>query len=1357
VIKKQNEAPVITGQQAVSMNQGASVTIDLSHLIVTDPDNRYPTGFTLKVFAGNNYAFKGTAVTPSANFSGQLTVPVTVNDGENESNSFDLKIDVIKKQNEAPVITGQKPLSVNQGGILTIEFSHLIVNDPDNTYPTSFTLKVFGGNNYTFNETTITPSPNFSGQLTIPVTVNDGQSESNRFDLKIDVIKKQNVAPVITGQGPLSVDQGESLTIALGHLTVTDSDNTYPTGFTLKVFAGNNYTSTGSTITPSANFSGQLTVPVTVNDGENESNRFNLKVNVIKKQNEAPVITGQQSLSMDQGASLTIQLPHLIVTDSDNSYPTGFTLKVFGGNNYAFNGTTVTPSANFSGQLTVPVTVNDGANESNSFDLKIDVIKKQNEAPVITGQGPLSVDQGESLTIALGHLTVTDPDNTYPTGFTLKVFAGNNYTFNGTTVTPSANFSGQLTVPVTVNDGANESNRFALKINVIKKQNEPPIITGQQSLSMDQDASLTIQLAHLIVTDSDNSYPTGFTLKVFGGNNYAFNGTTITPSANFSGPLTVPVTVSDGVNESNRFDLKVNVIKKQNKAPVITGQKPLSVNQGESLTIEFGHLTVTDSDNTYPTGFILKVFNGNNYAFNGTTITPSANFSGQLTVPVTVNDGANESNSFNLKVNVIKKQNEAPVITGQKPLNVNQGGSLTIEFSHLIVTDPDNTYPTGFTLKVFPGINFSLTGSTITPSPTSFIGTLTATVTVNDGQHESNFFYLKIDVLKTQNLVPQITGQQALKINEEETFTLQPGILSVVDPDNVYPKDFSFKISEGLNYKISGLTIIPVQDFSGGLTVPVIINDGKNDSAPYNLKIEVAPVNDAPRISGQVPLTTNKNTLISLALSDLTVTDPDNKYPEGFTLKILPGDNYSFAANIVSPAPDFTGILNVAVMTNDGKANSPEFALKIEVVSPVVNIPPTITGQKSIRITQNTAVTLQLSHLIVTDPDNEYPHGFTLKVFPGSNYTVDGTTVTPPAAVVNGTFAVMVKVNDGQDDSEPFEVKIQVIPPTAKPQINGQKELTVLEDSTLTITLTDLIVTDADDPNYPAGFLLIVLPNDGVYTRNGNSITPVSNLNGFIDVGIIISDGTNPSEEFKLAILVEPVNDPPEFLLYDTTALAYKPGHDPLPIFETLNLRDVDDDYLILAEIGFEAVNYNPKNDQCIFPSDISPLRSVHDADGRLFLIGYATIDDYLKALRSIQYNYVLTQDDNGNPAEILAGPRKLYLTVSDRHLGNARYQRTITIEIEISLDIPNAFTPNGDQQNDTWHIDLINADRIDDALIKVYDKRGMLLYEAIGFENEWDGSSNGQMLPMDTYYYTIDLNLSYMKKTYKGSVTILH
>src|SRR5690606_9936800 len=227
------------------------------------------------------------------------------------------------------------------------------------------------------------------------------------------------------------------------------------------------------------------------------------------------------------------------------------------------------------------------------------------------------INQGESITIALSHLTINDPDNTYPTGFTLKLYGGSNYTFNGTTVTPAANFSGTLSVPVTVNDGENESERFDLQITVIKPENEPPTITGQQPLSINQGESITIALSHLSVTDPDDTYPTGFTLKLYGGSNYTFNGTTVTPAADFSVTLSVPVTVNDGTNESKRYNLKIEVVKPENKAPTITAQPPLRSTQGESITIALSHLSVTDPDNTYPTGFTLKLYGGSNYTFNG--------------------------------------------------------------------------------------------------------------------------------------------------------------------------------------------------------------------------------------------------------------------------------------------------------------------------------------------------------------------------------------------------------------------------------------------------------------------------------------------------------------------------------------------------------------------------------------------------------------------------------------------------------------------------------------------------------------------------------------------------------------------
>jgi gliding motility-associated-like protein len=47
-------------------------------------------------------------------------------------------------------------------------------------------------------------------------------------------------------------------------------------------------------------------------------------------------------------------------------------------------------------------------------------------------------------------------------------------------------------------------------------------------------------------------------------------------------------------------------------------------------------------------------------------------------------------------------------------------------------------------------------------------------------------------------------------------------------------------------------------------------------------------------------------------------------------------------------------------------------------------------------------------------------------------------------------------------------------------------------------------------------------------------------------------------------------------------------------------------------------------------------------------------------------------------------------------------------------------------------------------------------MFETIGFDKEWDGRYNGELLPPDTYYYTIDLNLTYINTNYKGIVTIL-
>ncbi|MCK4393267.1 hypothetical protein KAX17_10225, partial [Candidatus Bipolaricaulota bacterium] len=135
----------------------------------------------------------------------------------------------------------------------------------------------------------------------------------------------------------------------------------------------------------------------------------------------------------------------------------------------------------------------------------------------------------------------------------------------------------------------------------------------------------------------------------------------------------------------------VKVYYTPNQPPVITGQNPdpLTTPEETPLAITLANLAVSDPDNTYPDDFTLVVQDGANYTRVGNTITPDTDFNGTLTVPATVNDGTDDSNVFNISVNVTAV-NDPPVITGQNPdpLTTPEETPLAITLANLAVSDP---------------------------------------------------------------------------------------------------------------------------------------------------------------------------------------------------------------------------------------------------------------------------------------------------------------------------------------------------------------------------------------------------------------------------------------------------------------------------------------------------------------------------------------------------------------------------------------------------------------------------------------------------------------------------------------------
>lgn len=601
-------------------------------------------------------------------------------------------------------------------------------------------------------------------------------------------------------------------------------------------------------------------------------------------------------------------------------------------------------------------------------------------------------------------------------------------------------------------------------------------------------------------------------------------------------------------------------------------------------------------------------------------------------------------------------------------------------------------------------------------------------------------FFIIVAATASGQRKPSIIGQNSVNTNEEQAVTVELSHLRV--DDLFYPLGYTLTVYEGDNYTLSNKTVTPVLDFTGTLSVGVTVSNGRGTSAVYALQVVVNPLNDAPKITGQESFQIVEDIPMVVPFTVLKVSDPDNTYPTGFTINFSPGTNYTVQGNTITPAANFNGTLTVNTTVSDGDLTSNVFPLKI-IVTPD-NDPPVITGQIALSTSRNKPITLQLSNLTVTDIDNTYPNGFTLIISPGSQYTVSGTTVTP-AQDFTGTLTVPVTVSDGNDASAPYNVKITVIDEL---QITSQVKLEMNEDESITLALTHLIVDDSDNA-YPTGFTLQIKEGNN-YTIEGLKIIPVPNFAGNLSVDVSVKNSRKTSNTFKLTITVKPVNDPPEVTSLETEAITYIITDEPVSITKTLNIKDPDDNTLVMAEVGFQPNTFRSGADELLFQS-IGKISGVYNAaKGTLTLAGNASLAEYQSAIRSIQYYYSKVE----NP---VIEPKTVYIQLNDGKTISALYERNIQLKEAIEFDIPNAFTPNDDFSNDTWKVQPLKpSERFVNAVIRIYNKRGALVFQANGLDEAWDGKSNGEPLPPDTYYYTIDLNLSSVNTKYKGSVVIL-
>ena len=85
------------------------------------------------------------------------------------------------------------------------------------------------------------------------------------------------------------------------------------------------------------------------------------------------------------------------------------------------------------------------------------------------------------------------------------------------------------------------------------------------------------------------------------------------------------------------------------------------------------------------------------------------------------------------------------------------------------------------------------------------------------------------------------------------------------------------------------------------------------------------------------------------------------------------------------------------------------------------------------------------------------------------------------------------------------------------------------------------------------------------------------------------------------------------------------------------------------------------------------------------------------------------------------------------------RYSKWIEVKNEFNIFIPNTFTPNDDDLNDTFK-PVFSPEGVDATkyLLEIYDRWGQLLFSSTRIETGWDGKVKGELVKEGSYVYRI-------------------
>ncbi|MCG8311419.1 MAG: Ig-like domain-containing protein [Cytophagales bacterium] len=991
------------------------------------------------------------------------------------------------------------------------------------------------------------------------------------------------------------------------------------------------------------------------------------------------------------------------------------------------------PDLNMNGSSTITVTVDDGGSSSNTITRTFDVVVNPvNDPPTIdpiSDPAPIPENAGEQNIAISGISPGGGSDEEFPAqSVSISASSSNpalipdpvvQYENNSTgqiKYAPLLDQNGTATITVTLNDGQTTNNETVVSFVVsVSSVNNPPTIDDiPDPAAIDEDAGIqNIALSGITAGGGESQ-----TLSVTASS----DNQDLIPDGNISVNYTSPSTTGSLSYHSveNRFGSAVITVTVDDG-----GDTNNSVEEQFVIAVNPVADTPTATDATA---------NGDNQTTEGLVITPN------------VNDG-DEVSHFKItnimNGNLYKNDGVMEITDGQFILS--SEGIAGLKFT------PANGSTTegSFSIQAATGGDDASLGGAV----------ITATIFRNSFPVSNGFS--PIDVDEDSN----ITSVDLFAIFDDADhpdFELNFSILVNTNP-NLFD---SLVISDNL------LDIYLALNQFGDAEITIEAMDPNGASVTDVLSISIAPVNDPPVLETPPIGLGNQD----LAYEYLIVfSDPENQpitidalsIPNWLTYEEITTDS---ARVFGTPTDEQVGVVHqVEFFAFDTENDTTHVAYTINVQNE--NDPPTITSQADTVMEVG-----DFYDYLVTADDPDLDIGdvlsFTIELQDGSdiflNYQDNGNGTatifgTPPSGTI-GLYDIRVVVRDLALDSAVQVYKLRVKKENNLPQVSSFP-----------------ISTDEDVPFYfsPELFKAHFFDTDGDTLQNVKitdlplygrlslfgALVKAGDIIEYVEIDSLkyIPEENNDDNDFfgwngfdgtdyalvprSVNVNVRSVIDPPEILDFDWDPILFEFANTEGTQITDGTVFDGDGDKIEMAVISFKE-NYLKGEDLFFYDTlSLTDLTYIwEDSAGVLTIKGIENTNVYTNAITFLRYM-------NTNSLNPNISPRTIEILLYDADTVSIPYLRQVEFENTfVDLIIPTGITPNNDNVNDTWKIEHI--ERYEDTKVSVFSKSGELLYESIGYDEEWDGTSDGEVLPPGPYYYVISINK--FKRNYKGTISIL-